>query len=80
MSVDWKQPFEIAFQMLVAIVGWGLVVLVVLFGLAIVYSLIKAFLGFFIKKPKKGKLDDTYQKLMKDLNKTKNLRVVKDEE
>ena len=80
MSVDWKQPFEIAFQMLVAIVGWGLVALVVLFGLAIVYSLIKAFLGFFTKKPKKSKLDDTYQKLMKDLNKTKNLRVVKDEE
>ena len=24
--------------------------------------------------------DDTYQKLMKDLNKTKNFRVVKDEE
>ncbi len=80
MSVDWKQPFEIAFQMLVAIVGWGLVALVILFGLAIVYSLIKAFLGFFTKKPKKSKLDDTYQKLMKDLNKTKNLRVVKDEE
>ena len=80
MSVDWKQPFEIAFQMLVAIVGWGLVALVVLFGLAIVYSLIKAFLGFFTKKPKKSKFDDTYQKLMKDLNKTKNLRVVKDEE
>ena len=80
MSVDWKQPFEIAFQMLVAIIGWGLVALVVLFGLAIVYSLIKAFLGFFTKKPKKSKLDDTYQKLMKDLNKTKNLRVVKDEE
>ena len=76
----FRSPFEIAFQMLVAIVGWGLVVLVVLFGLAIVYSLIKAFLGFFTKKPKKGKLDDTYQKLMKDLNKTKNLRVVKDEE
>ena len=35
---------------------------------------------FFTKKPKKGKLDDTYQKLMKDLNKTKNFRVVKDEE
>ena len=35
---------------------------------------------FFTKKPKKSKLDDTYQKLMKDLNKTKNLRVVKDEE
>ena len=80
MSVDWKQPFEIAFQMLVAIVGWGLVALVALFGLAIVYSLIKTFFGFFTKKPKKSKLDDTYQKLMKDLNKTKNLRVVKDEE
>ena len=80
MSVDWKQPFEIAFQMLVAIVGWGLVALVALFGLAIVYSLIKSFLGFFTKKPKKSKLDDTYQKLMKDFNKTKNLRVVKDEE
>ena len=80
MSVDWKQPFEIAFQMLVAIVGWGLVALVALFGLAIVYSLIKSFFGFFIKKPKKGKLDDTYQKLMKDLNKTKNFRIVKDEE
>jgi hypothetical protein len=80
MSVDWKQPFEIAFQMLVAIVGWGLVALVALFGLAIVYSLIKAFFDFFTKKPKKSKLDDTYQKLMKDFNKTKNLRVVKDEE
>ena len=67
MSVDWKQPFEIAFQMLVAIVGWGLVALVALFGLAIVYSLIKAFFDFFTKKPKKSKLDDTYQKLMKDL-------------
>ena len=55
MSVDWKQPFEIAFQMLVAIVGGGLVALVALFGLAIVYSLIKAFFDFFTKKPKKSK-------------------------
>ncbi len=56
MSVDWKQPFEIAFQMLVAIVGWGLVALVVLFGLAIVYSLIKAFFDFFTKNLKKANL------------------------
>lgn len=80
MSVDWKQPFEIAFQMLVAIVGWGLVALVALFGIAVVYSLVKGFFSFFTKKPKKSKIDDTYQKLIKDLNKTKNFRVVKDEE
>lgn len=80
MNLDWKQPFEIAFQMLITIIGWGLVALVALFGIAIVYSLIKVFFDFFTKKPKKSKLDDTYQKLMKDLNKTKNFRVVKDEE
>jgi hypothetical protein len=83
MNLDnWTQPFEIAFKFAMFSLGWLLVLLIGSFVLAISVALLKSIPALFKgkKKSKKSSLEDTYNDAMNRLAKTKNFKVVKDEE
>jgi len=83
MNLDnWTQPFEIAFKFAMFSLGWLLVLLIGSFVLAISVALLKSIPALFKgnKKSKKSSLEDTYNDAMNRLAKTKNFKVVKEEE
>ena len=80
--LNWQDPFKLAFEMALSIIGWGLVFIVGAFGVVLAYAIGKAVVSVFTKKSKNKKrpVDAVYDKAMKDLQKAKNFRVVKDQE
>jgi hypothetical protein len=83
MNLDnWTQPFELAFKLAMFSLGWLLVLLIASFGVALSVAILKTIPALFMnkKKSKKGVLEDTYNDAMNKFAKTKNFKVVKDEE
>lgn len=79
--MDWKEPFEIAGQLALAIVGWSLVLIVGMFGILLAFAFAKAIVGIFTKKSgkKKSPINNVYDDAIKNLAKAKNFRVIKDD-
>lgn len=50
MNIDWKKPFEIAFELGMAAVGWLLVVVIVFIVFAVTYAAISTIVGSIRKK------------------------------
>ena len=80
--MNWQDPFKLAFELAMSIIGWGLVFLVGSIGIILAYTLSKALVSVFTKKSpkKKSPVDGAYDKAIKEFQKAKNFRVVKDEE
>lgn len=80
--MNWKEPFELAFQLAMSILGWGLVFIIGAFGVVLAYAFGKAIVSVFTKKSKNKDrpVDAVYKRAVKDLEKAKNFRIVKDEE
>jgi membrane protein implicated in regulation of membrane protease activity len=68
MSLDWRTPFEFAFELSLFLVGSILVLLVALIASLIIYALIKAFFMSFSRASKKN-----LQKDADDLNERRGL-------
>jgi len=79
--MDWKEPFEIAGQLALAIVGWSLVLIVGIFGILLALAFAKTLVSLFTKKngKKKSPVNNVYDDAIKNLAKAKNFRVVKDD-
>lgn len=83
MNLDnWTQPFEIAFKLAMFSLGWLLVLLIGSFVFALSVALLKSVPALFKgkKKLKKTALEDTYNDAINRFAKTKNFKVVKDED
>jgi len=80
--LNWQDPFKLAFEMALSIIGWGLVFIVGAFGVVLAYSIGKAVVSVFTKKSKNKDrpVDVAYKKAIQDLQKIGKLRAVKDEE
>ena len=80
--MNWQDPFRLAFELGMSIIGWGLVLLIGAIGIILAFAIGKAFVAAFTKKPKKKKspVDEAYDKAINEFKKAKNFRVVKDEE
>lgn len=80
--MNWQDPFKLAFELGMSIIGWGLVFLIGSIGIILAYTLSKALVSVFTKKSskKKSPVDSAYGKAIKEFQKAKNFRVVKDEE
>ncbi len=80
--MNWQDPFKLAFELGMSIIGWGLVLLIGAIGIILAFAIGKAFVAAFTKKPKKKKspVDQAYDKAINEFKKAKNFRVVKDEE
>ena len=79
---NWTEPFKIAFKLGMFSLGWLLVLLIGSFVLALSVALLKSVPALFKgkKKLKKPTLEDTYNDAISRFAKTKNFKVVKDEE
>ena len=55
IRMDWKEPFEIAGQLALAIVGWSLVLIVGMFGILLALAFAKTLVSLFTKKNGKKK-------------------------
>lgn len=79
--MDWKEPFSIAGELALAIVGWSLVLIVGMFGILLAVAFAKAIVSIFVKKPgkKKSPINNVYDSAIEDLQKAKNFRIVKDD-
>lgn len=83
MNLDnWTQPFELAFKLALFSVGWILVLLVSSLVIAVSIAILKSIPSLFLKKKSEepAPLYDAYNDAMSQLAKTKNLKVVKDDE
>lgn len=84
MNIDnWKEPFKIAFKLGMFSLGWILVLLIASFVLAITVAILKSLPKLFTKKKAQDETDplnERYQEAMGKLAKTKNFKIVKDED
>lgn len=80
--LEWQEPFKLAFELALAIIGWSLVFIVGAFGVALAYAIGKSIVSIFTKKSKSSKrpVDAAYDKAIKDFQKAKSFRVVKDKD
>lgn len=80
--LEWQEPFKLAFELALAIIGWSLVFIVGAFGVALAYAIGKSFVSIFTKKSKNKKrpVDSAYETAIKEFQKAKNFRVVKDKD
>ena len=53
MNLNWQDPFKLAFELALSIVGWGLVFIVGAFGIVLDYDVAKAVFQVFTKKSSK---------------------------
>jgi hypothetical protein len=52
MSLDWKQPFYIAAELFLWLLGWALVSVIVLVGVAFFFEILRAFRNAITKRNK----------------------------
>jgi len=45
--MDWKQPFEIAFELGLWAIGWALVAIIGMFVLVVLVAIVKGFIHIF---------------------------------
>lgn len=66
MNLDWKAPFEFAFELGLFLIGSILVLAVIFFAVVVIYALVKGFFGA-LSKARKTKEDEPKSRL-KSLN------------
>jgi hypothetical protein len=54
MGLDWQKPFQIAAELFLFILGWGIVAIIGLFAVAIILGFIGAFRTVLVKGKKKN--------------------------
>lgn len=64
--MDWKTPFEIAFQLGMAAIGWCLVLIIVFLIFAVSAAAITAILKSFRKKKDQESLKKTLLRVVKE--------------
>lgn len=87
MNLDnWTEPFKLAFKLGMFSLGWILVLIIASLVIAVSVAILKTIPSLFFGKKKqtpetvKDTLEDSYQDAMSRLAKSKNLRIIKEEE
>ena len=84
MNLDnWTGPFKLAFKLGMFSIGWLLVLVIASFVVAISIAILKSIPSMFLRKKKEeptDPLEEKYQDAMERLAKTKNFKIVKDED
>lgn len=79
MDIDWKRPFELAFEIGMFALGWLLIIIVVSVAVILAGGLLKAFFTAVIKqtryKPsRKGKKEETPKRTLRPVKDESDLR------
>lgn len=79
MNIDWKRPFELAFEIGMFALGWLLIIIVVSVAVILAGGLLKAFFTAVIKqtryKPsRKGKKEETSKRTLRPVKDEPDLR------
>lgn len=76
MNIDWKRPFELAFEIGMFALGWLLIIIVISVAVILAGGLLKAFFTAIVKQTR---YKPSSRKTKKEETQKRTLRPVKDE-